>query len=216
MSCFPEERIIQAPCGDLEIAVTCPSTSPPDGTSPWAVICHPHPLHGGAMTNKVVYMISRSFNALGVATVRFNFRGVGKSAGEFDNGEGECGDLRAVVDWVNQMYQPSELWLGGFSFGSYVALRSHRDLHASRLLLVAPAVERFDFNALSVSEIPTLIVQGGQDDVVSPDAVIEWAEAQENRPKFEWFQEADHFFHGKLNELRETIITHWQAPQSKA
>lgn len=208
-ACTPQHTVIAGAVGDLEIMLSYPRTmtEPP---SRYAVVCHPHPLHGGAMTNKVVYMITSTFNSLGLGVVRFNFRGVGKSAGSFDHGIGETEDLKAVVQWVRDNYAPSELWLAGFSFGSFVAMRAHRELNAKRLLLVAPAVERFDFGNLNVSaEIPTLIIQGDQDDVVSPQAVIDWVQTQENKPEFKYLPDADHFFHGQLNALRDAINEAW-------
>lgn len=212
LPCTPQECLIPGPAGNLEILMSCPKqvhTVP----MPYAVICHPHPLHGGTMTNKVVYMIASTFNVLGVGTVRFNFRGVGKSTGVFDNGLGETEDLRAVVDWLTINYAPSELWLAGFSFGSYVALRGLRDLGASRLLLVAPAVDRFDCANLQLTNIPTLIIQGAKDEVVSPQAVSEWVASQQYQPQFRWLPDADHFFHGQLNELREMILTVWKGQE---
>jgi alpha/beta superfamily hydrolase len=207
--CVHQEKLIAGPAGDLEILMTCPKQT---GTLPipYAVICHPHPLHGGTMNNKVVYIIAQTFNALGVGTVRFNFRGVGKSAGKFDHGNGETADLRAVVDWLKTEYAPRELWLAGFSFGSYIALRGHRDFGISRLLLVAPSLERVKAGGLQLSNIPTLVIQGGKDDVVSPADVSEWVAAQQHQPQFYWMADADHFFHGRLHELREAIRAAWE------
>jgi alpha/beta superfamily hydrolase len=176
----------------------------------YAVICHPHPLHGGTMHNKVVYTIAKTFNELGVGTVRFNFRGVGKSSGQFDQGIGETEDLLAISQWLQTEYAPRELWLAGFSFGGYVALRGLRQLVAHRLLLVAPAVERFAFSEIQVSNIPTLVIQGRQDDVVSPQTVANWVANQEYPPQLQWLEEADHFFHGQLQELSATISQAWQ------
>jgi alpha/beta superfamily hydrolase len=206
----PQHTTISGAVGELEIMLSFPRDmrSPPKR---YAVVCHPHPLHGGAMTNKVVYMITSTFNSLGLGVIRFNFRGVGKSAGQFDHGIGETEDLKAVVQWLNTHYAPEELWLAGFSFGSFVAMRAHKELAAKRLLLVAPAVERFDFANLNVSpDIPTLIIQGDKDDVVSPQAVITWVKSQSTPPEFQYLPDADHFFHGQLNALRDAICTVWR------
>ncbi len=192
--------LIQGAVGQLEIVINCPENNPQH----YAIVCHPHPVHGGAMTNKVVYMIGRTFNAMGVGVIKFNFRGVGKSEGKFDNGVGECDDLRAVANWVQTTYTPAELWLSGFSFGSFVALRTHHDLNVSRLLLVAPPVQYF--SETYVSNVPTLVIQGGQDEIVSPDAVRTWVQTQNPQPKLVWMEQADHFFHAKLNALREEIL----------
>jgi len=202
-----QELLIPGAVGNLEIIITRPKTD----TLPtcYAVICHPHPLYGGTMNNKVVYMITSTFNQLGIATLRFNFRGVGKSAGKFDQGDGETEDLRTIVDWLQKEYAPDKLWLAGFSFGSYVALRGHRDVKAKRLLLVAPPVERFKEAQLQLSDIPTLVIQGSKDEVVSSQAVSEWVTAQIHQPQFIMMPDASHFFHGKLHELREAILTVW-------
>jgi len=207
-NCTVQERLIDAPAGSLEIVMNCPKSSS-ELPIPYGVICHPHPLFGGTMNNKVVYTLATMFNQLGAGSVRFNFRGVGKSSGDFDNGEGELDDLRAVVDWLKTEYAPSELWLAGFSFGSYVALRAHESLQATRLILVAPPMERFDFSQLYLSKTPTIVVQGAKDEVVSPDAVYQWVSSQMNAPNFIWMPEADHFFHGQLNELREAVKNAW-------
>ncbi len=199
-------QLIAGPAGDLEILVTL--AKKPQHNA-FAVICHPHPLHGGTMNNKVVYILARTFNELGLATLRFNFRGVGKSTGQFDNGKGETDDLRAVVNWLKNKYAPSELWLAGFSFGSEIALRGHRDLNANRLLLVAPPVERFQAENLPLSKIPTLVIQGDKDEIVSPTAVSEWVKTQAHQAEYIIMPGAEHFFHGRLNELRDVILTAW-------
>ncbi|MDM8557464.1 alpha/beta fold hydrolase [Candidatus Parabeggiatoa sp. HSG14] len=204
----PQKKIITGLVGDLEILVNSPKQAD-EKAIPYAAICHPHPLHGGTMNNKVVYMIASTFNALGVGTVCFNFRGVGKSAGKFDDGFGETEDLRVVVDWLKKEYSPSELWLAGFSFGGYIALNGDRDMNASRLLLVAPAVERLEFG-LQLNEKPTLVIMGDKDEIISPSTVSEWAATQIHQPQLHWMAEAGHFFHGKLNELREVILTAWR------
>ena len=202
-----EELLIPGAVGDLEALIMRPKAD----TLPtrYAIICHPHPLYGGTMNNKVVYMISNTFNQLGIATLRFNFRGVGKSAGEFDYGNGETEDLRTIVNWLQKESAPNELWLAGFSFGSYVALRGHRDVKAQRLLLVAPPVRYFNEGQLQLSEIPTLVIQGDQDEIVSPQAVSEWVATQIHQPQFIMMPEASHFFHGKLHELRDAILIAW-------
>ena len=202
-------QLIAGPAGDLEILVTIPNLPKKQSNNAFAVICHPHPLHGGAMTNKVVYMIDRTFNGLGLGTLRFNFRGVGKSTGQFDNGKGETDDLRAVVNWLKNEYAPSELWLAGFSFGSEIALRGHCDLEANRLLLVAPPVERFQAENLPLSNIPILVIQGDKDEIVSPTSVSAWVKTQTHQAEYIIMADAEHFFHGKLNQLRDVITTAW-------
>ncbi|HEX7965622.1 MAG TPA: alpha/beta fold hydrolase [Gammaproteobacteria bacterium] len=179
---------------------------PPGEPIAVAVVCHPHPLQGGAMQNKVAYMLARAFNDMGAASLRFNFRGVGRSEGAFDHGVGETGDALAAVDWLMARHPGLPLWLGGFSFGSYVALRAQSQRPVERLVTVAPAVERFDTAAIEVPQCPWLLVQGDADEVVSPQAVLAWARALVHPPKLAVMAGAGHFFHGRLNELRELVV----------
>jgi hypothetical protein len=208
LSSTSSSTLIKGPAGEIEILVTSPQKVTPSN-QPYAIICHPHPLYGGSMTNKVVYILATTFNQLGIGAVRFNFRGVGQSTGQFDQGEGETEDLYAVAEWVTSQLKPTQLWLAGFSFGSYIALKGHKQLQASRLLLVAPPIERFNLANWQISNIPTLIIQGSKDDIVSPLAVSQWVAIQHHRPQLGWLEEADHFFHGHLHELRQTIIAAW-------
>jgi alpha/beta superfamily hydrolase len=170
-----------------------------------AVVCHPHPLQGGAMQNKVAYMLARAFNDMGAVSLRFNFRGVGRSEGSFDQGIGETADALAAIDWLSAQHPGLPLWLGGFSFGSYVALRAQSQRQVARLVTVAPAVERFATADLREPACPWLLVQGDADDVVSPQKVLEWARSLAQPPHIVEMAGAGHFFHGRLNELREAI-----------
>src|SRR5262249_33143391 len=124
-----------------------------------AVVCHPHPLQGGTMQNKVAYMLARAFNDLGAVSLRFNFRGVGASEGTFDRGIGETDDALAAIAWLMTQSPALPLWLGGFSFGSFVALRAQSRRQVSRLVTVAPAVERFATDDLELPACPWLLVQ---------------------------------------------------------
>ncbi|HEY3645876.1 MAG TPA: alpha/beta hydrolase, partial [Gammaproteobacteria bacterium] len=162
-----------------------------------AVICHPHPLQGGAMQNKVAYMLARAFNDMGALSLRFNFRGVGASAGKFDDGIGETGDALAAIDWLTAQHPGLPLWLGGFSFGSYVSLRAQSQRPVQRLVTVAPAVERFDTKGIVLPTCPWVLVQGDADDVVSPQAVLDWARGLPKPPRIIEMAGAGHFFHGR-------------------
>src|SRR5574337_2096335 len=133
-----EQVKFQGPAGMLEGLLDKPLDAP----RAVAVVCHPHPLQQGAMTNKVTYILARAFNDLGALSLRFNFRGVGKSTGRYDNGVGETGDALAALDWLSAQHRGLPLWLGGFSFGAYVALRAQSERPVRRLVTVAPAVER--------------------------------------------------------------------------
>ena len=167
-----------------------------------AVICHPHPLYGGTMDNKVVVTLERALQERGMATVCFNFRGAGNSEGAYDEGKGEQQDLAAVVQWAqSQMPQPKPLVLGGFSFGSYVSLQAQAFLTPDFVIAVAPPVSLYDFSPIEV-KMPWMVIQGGEDEVVEAQAVIDWVRQQQNMPDFYWRAGASHFFHRQLVWLK--------------
>ena len=200
---FPAERsefLLRGPAGLLECAVDVPG--PAGRREITIIICHPHPQHGGTMRNKVVTIIERAMRELGLRTVRFNFRGVGASEGKFDDGYGETDDLFAVVEWVRRTRPHDVLWLGGFSFGAYIALRAASHLSLGQLISIAPPVDRYDFSTLPRPDCPWLVVQGDEDDVVSADAVRSWAEDTEPPPDLIIMERAGHFFHRRLMDLR--------------
>ncbi len=212
---FPcAEDVIQipGPSGPLEALISCPDTEP---VAAVAVICHPHPLHGGTMQNKVVHYLARTLSELGLRTVRFNFRGVGASAGAYGHGRGEQRDLRAVLQWVRARAVDDELWLAGFSFGSYVALREAAAGDVQRLITVAPPVESFDFAALEVPACPWLLLQGEADEVVSAQAVLRWARGVVPKPEIVALPDVDHFFHRRLHRLRDALLQHLREPAAR-
>jgi len=182
----------------------------------FAVVCHPHPLFGGTMDNKVVYTVARACEQLGAPALRFNFRGVAASAGTYDEGRGESDDALAVIAWGRQRWPRVPLWLGGFSFGGAVALRIAEHAAPERLLLVAPGItrlERADFGPARAAQpaCPWLIVQGDADDVVPAQAVLDWAAQRQPRagvphPALTLLPGAGHFFHGRIGELREAVL----------
>lgn len=171
-----------------------------------AVICHPHPLHGGALTNKVVHQLAKTFNEMGAVSVRFNFRGVGGSEGEYDEGRGELEDLVAVARWAEQHWPGLPLWLAGFSFGGFVALKGAQRLEPHRLVTVAPAVNYFPAESLRLPGLDWLLIQGESDDIVPTVQVKKWLESLEYEPQFVLIEGAGHFFHGRLNALRQALI----------
>ena len=146
---FPAERgefLLRGPAGLIECAVDLPE---PELECPATIIiCHPHPLHGGTMHNKVVTILERSMRELGLRTVRFNFRGVGESEGSHDDGYGETDDLFAVAEWVRRTRPNDFLWLGGFSFGSFIAMRAALNLDIGQLISVAPPADRYPFDSI--------------------------------------------------------------------
>jgi len=176
------------------------------------IICHPHPLYGGTMHNKVVDTLSRAFNESGIGTLRFNFRGVESSDGEYAQGVGEVDDLRAVLDWAQKQRPGHALWLAGFSFGAYVALNVAREYPLKGLIIVAPPVNFFDFTALTPPECPWLLVQGEADEIVPSTEALTWAEAQNPAPQIVRMPEVGHFFHGRLNQLRDHLLGWVEGP----
>jgi len=205
------ERVtLQGPAGDIEARIETPQG--PGGTSTsdagpvaFGVICHPHPLFGGTLDNKVVYSLARAFHDLGLPTIRFNFRGVGKSAGSFADGIGETEDTLAVVAAGREKWPEAAVWLGGFSFGGAVAIRAAAQVNPQRLVTVAPAIRRVSLDDVPPPTCPWLIVQGDNDDLVNHTEVIEWASKLPHPPEIALLPGVEHFFHGKLNELRDAV-----------
>ena len=194
---------IAGPCGAIECAIDEAAEGPVRGL---AVLCHPHPLHGGTMDNKIVTMLARTFVPLGYTAVRFNFRGIGASAGHWDEGRGEVDDALAVIAAHRAAGQP--LVLGGFSFGGYVASQAAARLpageRAERLVLVGPAVASFP-----MAPVPpdTLVVHGEADEVVALAAVFDWARPQGLPVTV--VPGAGHFFHGQLTLLKHIVTGAW-------
>jgi alpha/beta superfamily hydrolase len=173
-----------------------------------SLVAHPHPLFGGTLDNKVAQTLAKSFVELGYLTIRPNFRGVGESAGQHDEGRGETDDLLTVVDWAKTQYGNLPLILAGFSFGGYVQLRVAQRVTHEKLVLIAPAVGRLDpsMGKLEhINEAPshTLIVHGDEDDVVQLQSVIDWAKPL--HLPIVLLPGAGHFFHGRLTQLKQIV-----------
>jgi hypothetical protein len=208
MNAGTQRGVVAGPAGALAIAVDTPAGA----SRGLALVCHPHPLHGGTLDNKVVQTLARAFVALGYTCVRFNFRGVGGSEGQWDEGRGEIDDALAVLQ--AQRAPGQALVLGGFSFGAYVASQVAAQLAdgrapggaAERLVLVGPAASRFDVAAVPAD---TLVVHGEVDDVVPLSATLDWARPQ-SLPVVV-VPGAGHFFHGQL-PLLKTLVTRAFAP----
>jgi alpha/beta superfamily hydrolase len=190
---------VAGPAGRIEVAV-----EEPNGTlAGVAVLCHPHPVHGGTMDNKVVQTLARAFVQLGYRAVRFNFRGVGASQGQWDEGQGEVEDAMAVVNAFRDDTLP--LALAGFSFGGYVASRIASRLGETgspvRLVLVGPATSTFDMPHVAPN---TLVIHGEADDVVPLQATFDWARPQQLPVVV--LPGVGHFFHGQLTRLRDLVV----------
>ncbi len=195
---------LNGPAGNLEV-LTAPASEETQKKSAIAIICHPHPLHGGTMNNKVVTTLSKTFRDLGLRTVRFNFRGVGTSEGSFGDGVGELEDLLAVVDWVKETCPEDEIWLAGFSFGGYIAARAAIQIPVAQLVTVAPQVSRFLEKSFPPITCPWILVQGDKDEVVSPVEVFAWVDTLNPKPIVIRMPGVGHFFHGKLLELQKKL-----------
>jgi len=200
---FPASRqdfFLRGPEGRLECAADVPD--PADERPATIVLCHPHPLHGGTMHNKVVTIMERAMRELGLRTIRFNFRGAGESEGEHDEGYGETDDLFAVTEWVRRTRPDDELWLGGFSFGSYICQRAAQNLQLGQLISIAPPVDRYEFSSVQHPDCPWLVVMGDEDEVVALEDVKCWIEDLDPPPDFMVMEMAGHFFHRRLMDLR--------------
>ena len=200
-----QSLLLDGPAGALEVVVDFPE--PAEARPLVAVVCHPLPTEGGTMHNKVVTMVARALRELGATTVRFNFRGTGGSAGEFDDGRGEREDLRTVVDWVQDARPGDRLWLAGFSFGAYVTLAAAAELLPDAVISIAPpaAGRGWDFAAIAAPDVPWLVVQGDADEIVDPNAVYAWIDGLARQPQLVRMPDTSHFFHRKLVDLRGAI-----------
>lgn len=194
------DQLIQGNAGTLQVR---PLWQESDAV---AVICHPHPLMGGTMDNKVVTTIARFFRNKGISVVQFNFRGVGESTGTYADGLGEIDDFFSVLNWVAGETTARRLYVAGFSFGGYIAAAacdrllkdSTNQFELEKLYLLAPAVENFPMAALSLPS-DTCVIVGAKDEVVSPQKMIDWA--HERQFDLAVIPECSHFFHGHLPEI---------------
>ncbi len=206
---FPKQNtafFIEGPVGRLEAIMSFSEASAPNEFHCIAIICHPHPLYEGSMHNKVVTTLSKTFNRLGLATLRFNFRGVGKSEGSYGDVEGEVEDLRAALGWLRQQAPQAKYWLAGFSFGAYIAAKMAQEWPTEHLISIAPSVEKMDFAALTHISCPWLVVQGDEDEVVSAQAVWELAARPPSPLTLIRMPGVGHYFHGHLLDLQEALL----------
>jgi alpha/beta superfamily hydrolase len=199
-----EHFSIAGQAGQLECLLELPGTAEPRAV---AVICHPHPVHGGTMHNKVVHTLSRAFNAQDFAALRFNFRGVGESDGTFDDGNGEKEDVLSAVNFIRDRYPDLQIWLAGFSFGAAMAIIAARETDIAGLVSIAPAAFRLADEAQLSPVFPWLIVHGEDDELADIGDTIDWVNSMPPGPELCVFPETTHFFHGKLIKLREVIGT---------
>ena len=196
-----QRMTVQGGAGAIEVVANVPGPA----LRGIALVCHPHPLQGGTLDNKVVQTLAKAFFALGYAAVRFNFRGVGASAGAFDEGRGETQDALAVVADARRRYgEALPLALAGFSFGSFIVTRVAQRITAQGLVLVGAAVNRFDVPGVPAD---TIVIHGEEDDVVPLADVLAWARPQELPVVV--FPGSGHFFHGRLPQLTRIVTSMW-------
>jgi alpha/beta superfamily hydrolase len=167
------------------------------------VVCHPHPLFGGTMHNKVVYRLAKTFFDSGFATLRFNFRGAGRSEGKHDEGRGEQDDLRSAIRFMEEKYAGAQLWLAGFSFGAAVLLRSGCASSARALVAVGTPVSKYDFAIEAIC--PKLFVQGEWDEFGSVSDLEKLTASLAGPAQVKVIEGADHFFSGRLDELSRAV-----------
>jgi alpha/beta superfamily hydrolase len=183
----------------------------PAAGAPIALILHPHPLYGGTMNNKVVFNLYQTFVRRGFAVLRFNFRGVGRSQGTYDNGQGELSDAASALDWVQSLHpNAGQCWIAGFSFGAWIAMQLlMRRPELTGFVAVSPPASLFDFNFLAPCPSSGLIVHGTEDDLVPEPEVAKLAQRLGNqrdiKVDYRKIQGATHFYEGQLEELSDTV-----------
>ena len=183
----------------------------PHGHGPIGLFLHPHPQHGGTMNNKVVFALERAFRSHGFTTLRFNFRGVGRSAGHFDGGDGELSDAASALDWLRARHpEAAQCWIAGFSFGAWIATRLlTRRTGIDRFVAVAPPANLFDFGFLTPCPASGLIIQGDRDDIVPEPAAARLAHRLANQPdirvEYRVIPGADHFFAERMAGLGQCL-----------
>lgn len=199
---FDAPLLLKGPSGMIEALSTYPQEK---NSNTVGLICHPHPLHGGSMNNKVVHTVSRAFHHCGYATLRFNYRGVGASEGEYGNYSGEIDDALSIIKWIHHVLPNYKVVLSGFSFGAYVATSVSKHIKSKALITVAPAVNHKDFRTLLPINCPWLIIHGDKDELVPIQAIKEFHTLIQEPHEFKILHNSDHFFHHNLIQLRTQI-----------
>lgn len=185
--------------------------------APLALVLHPSPEHGGTMNNKISYTLFQNFVERGFSTLRFNFRGVGRSQGIFDRGEGELSDAASALDLMQELNKNAPfVWVGGFSFGAWIGMQLlMRRPEIEGFISVAPPANMYDFSFLAPCPTSGLIVQGGRDDVVQEESVAGFVDKLHQQKGIEIdyrvMPEANHFFHGYTDILSHHVHDHLNA-----
>lgn len=199
--------MLDGPAGKVEALLTIPDQA---DFSRVALICHPHPLYGGTMHNKVVTTVAKACDQLDIATLRFQFRGVGLSEGEHDEGVGEQEDVKFLAEWLKTNFVQAKLLLFGFSFGAYVGAASAQTIQPDLLISIAPAVNNQDYNKITDIHCAWHVLVADSDEVVPPEEIYTWfseRQAMQSAPfVMHRFADASHFFHGRLIDLRMKLM----------
>lgn len=211
------EIILNGPDGRLEARYHLN----PAPEAPVALMLHPHPLHGGSMNNKVTYLTYQSFIEHGFTVMRFNFRGIGKSEGAYDNGEGELADAATVLDWL-QNFRPNarSFWVAGFSFGSWIGMQLlMRRPEVRGFISIAPPANMYDFSFLAPCPISGLIVHGSRDDIVPVESVKTLIEKLSKQRGItlthEVVEGADHFFKSHMVDLSKVLLSYLETAYAR-
>ena len=198
-----EKLFLAGPAGRLEAILDRPGEGALEGA---VVVCHPHPQHGGTMHNKVTYTLARAFVRSGYEVLRFNFRGTEASEGRYDDGIGELDDALAAIEFMRARHGAYPLWLAGFSFGAAIGVKAAVATHVDGLISVAPAISRFASGLVSQPDCPWLIIQGDEDELVDVEETVAWVDSLEPGPELLIINGGEHFFHGRLTELRQAVM----------
>lgn len=202
------EVIINGPEGRLEGRYTHGKSE----DAPIALFLHPHPQHGGTMNNKIVYSLFHTFAKRGFSCLRFNFRGVGRSQGEYARGEGELSDAATALDWLQSYNENArECWIAGFSFGAWIGMQLlMRRPEINGFISIAPPANMYDFSFLAPCPSSGLIVQGDQDEIVAPDSVSKLVEKLSQQKGItidnRVVEGADHFFGGQIETMTGHVV----------
>ena len=211
-------REIPGPAGSLEALLDEPAAARgvnpeglvesgrSDGLRAAVVFAHPHPEYGGTMHTKVVYQTAKALARIGCSVLRFNFRGAGRSAGNFDEGHGERDDFRAALDFMRERYPGAPLWAGGMSFGSWVGLTvGAADPRIQALIGIAMPINRYDFTAVAESDTPKFFIHGERDEICPLKQVREFYARARDPKELVVIDGADHLFDGKVGEVADAI-----------
>jgi alpha/beta superfamily hydrolase len=212
MNKYTQKFAMNGVVGNLECALDLPQDAPDQAPRGVVLIAHPHPLYGGTMDNKVAHTLARTFIGLGYVAARMNFRGVGESEGVHDAGRGETDDMAQLLAHMRQQYPDLPVALAGFSFGTFVQAQLQQRLEAQgdsaeRLVLVGSAAGKW-----AMPPVPgnTILIHGEQDDTIPLADVFDWARPQEIAVLV--IPGADHFFHRKLQHIRNLTVEMWRRP----